>query len=148
MRCFVDTNVLVYAKDRSTAPSKQARAIQWLVALESAGAAVLSAQNLREYYWAMLRKDRSPPAVANLRAEIGAMHGLVPEALHADFLQDSWRLQDRHGLNFWDALLIASALAADCTIFLSEDMSAGQKVETLTIVNPFMTAPDALFGAA
>jgi predicted nucleic acid-binding protein len=145
-KLFIDTNLLVYAKDR-TAPSKQTRAIAWLAALEDAGAAVLSAQSLREFYWAMLRKDRSRPAVAAIRREIAAMENLVPTALRADFLAEAWALEDSHKVSFHDALLLASALAAGCTIFLSEDMNSGQTIETLTIVNPFTTAPEAVMGA-
>ncbi len=143
---FVDTNLLVYAKDR-TSPSKQAKAMKWLAALEAAGAAVLSAQSLREYYWTMLRKDRSRSAVAALRQEISAMRSLVPDLLNADFLAEAWAIQDKCKIGFYDALLIASALAADCEIFLSEDMNSGQSVDTLTIVNPFTTAPEAVLGA-
>jgi predicted nucleic acid-binding protein len=42
---------------------------------------------------------------------------------------------------------MASAIEAGCGYFLSEDMNAGQRIETLTIVNPFTTAPEAVFGA-
>lgn len=67
--------------------------------------------------------------------------------LRVDRLSDAWGIQDQHRLSFWDALPVASALVAGCTIFLSEDMNGGQKIETLTIVNPFTTAPEAVLGA-
>jgi predicted nucleic acid-binding protein len=73
-----------------------------------------------------------------------ALHAYVPEPLRADFLSHAWTLQDRHRIGFWDSLLVASALEAGCTLFLSEDMNGGQKIETLTIINPFTTAPDLL----
>lgn len=146
MKCFVDTNVLVYKKDR-TSPSKQDRAEAWLTAAVRSDALVLSAQSLREYYYAALRKDRTPQSVQELRAEVVALGAFVPNELRIDYLAQAWALQDRHRLSFWDALLLASALAAGCTIFLSEDMNGGQKVETLTIVNPFATAPEAVLGA-
>jgi predicted nucleic acid-binding protein len=95
----------------------------------------------------MLRKDRSRPAVTALRQEISAMESLVPDALRADFLAEAWAIQDRHKISFYDALLVASALAAGCTMFVSEDLNNGQKIETLTIVNPFITAPEAVLGA-
>lgn len=145
-KCFIDTNVLLYAKDR-TSPLKLKAATQWLKALLDTNAAVLSAQSLREYYVNALRSDRSAGAVAALRAYVAALDDIVPDQLRADHLALAWELQDRHRLSFWDALLLASALAADCTIFLSEDLNAGQQIETLTIVNPFTTAPESVLGA-
>ena len=144
MKCFIDTNVLVYRKDRSN-PSKQSPARAWLEAVIANDALVLSAQSLREYYWTCVRKNYA--AAANLRNEIAAYGAYVPDDLRHDRLNEAWALQDRHRLNFWDSLLIASALAAGCTIFLSEDLSGEQKISKLTIVNPFTTAPEAVFGA-
>jgi predicted nucleic acid-binding protein len=146
MKCFVDTNVLLYAKDTS-APSKQTQAQTWLSALNARDAAVLSAQSLREYYNNALRQDRSAPAVLALRRELIVLDALVPDTLRIDRMAEAWALQDRHRLSFWDGMLMASALAAGCSVYLSEDMNAGQKVETLRIVNPFQTAPEDLLGA-
>lgn len=42
-------------------------------------------------------------------------------------------------VSHWDGLIIASALAADCTTLYSEDMQHGRVIESkLTIVNPFI----------
>lgn len=116
------------------------------MALSDRSAVVLSAQSLREYYWNMLRQDRSRAAVLSLRKEVARLDGFVPNALRIDWMTEAWSLQDRHQLSFWDALLVASALAANCSVFLSEDMNGGQKIEGLTIVNPFTTGPEALLG--
>lgn len=144
--CFIDTNILLYAKDTSES-FKLTIANRWIEALLQKNLAVLSAQSLREYYSNMLRLDRRANAVRELRAEMAVLDALVPEDLRLDRLAEAWALQDRHRLSFWDAMHIASALAAGCTIFLSEDMNGGQKVDTLTIVNPFTTAPEAVLGA-
>lgn len=144
-KCFIDTNVLLYAKDR-TSPSKLKAARQWLSALLDKNVAILSAQSLREYYVNALRQDRSAGAVSALRAYMAALDEVVPDELRTDHLALAWELQDRHRVSFWDALLLASALVSGCTIFLSEDMNGGQKIEKLTIVNPFTTAPEAVLG--
>ncbi|MGH6952305.1 MAG: PIN domain-containing protein [Vitreimonas sp.] len=133
-------------KDRKS-PTKLRQAQEWLLALQKRNAAVLSAQSLREYYGNVLRHDRSAAAVAALRHEMVGLDRVVPEALRIDYLAEAWALQDRHRVSFWDALLLASALAAGCTIFLSEDMNGGQKIEALSIVNPFTTAPEAVLGS-
>ena len=43
----------------------------------------------------------------------------------------------RYRFSFYDALIIASALAAGCTRLYSEDLQHGQQIEGLTITNPF-----------
>ena len=145
-KCFIDTNILLYAKDRSD-PSKHKAANRWVEAALRRSAVVLSAQSLREYYANMLRLDRRPNAVQELRAELHQLETFVPDYLRMDRLVEAWSIQDRHRLSFWDAMLIASALAANCSLFLSEDMNGGQRIETLTVVNPFTTTPEAVLGA-
>ena len=39
--------------------------------------------------------------------------------------------------NVYDSLVIAAALATGCTRLLSEDLQHGQRIESLTIVDPF-----------
>ena len=43
----------------------------------------------------------------------------------------------RFGLNFWDALLLASAKRDGCTILYSDDFQHGRVYEMVEIVNPF-----------
>ncbi len=40
-------------------------------------------------------------------------------------------------LSYWDALMLASAAEAGCTVMLSEDMQDGAILFGLEIVNPF-----------
>ena len=45
----------------------------------------------------------------------------------------------RYGYSFYDSLILAAALEADCQIIYSEDMQHGQIIEhTLKIINPFV----------
>ena len=43
-----------------------------------------------------------------------------------------------HGLAFYDALVVASAIEAQCDILYSEDMQHGRSIGGLAIVNPFV----------
>jgi predicted nucleic acid-binding protein len=144
-KCFVDTNVLVYAKDQ-TDPMKRSQAADWLAALTIAKAGVVSAQVRREFYWTASRKLKGMP-VESLRKDTRDLMQWIPPELTEDRIEDAWALQDRFRLSFWDALMVASALHVRCTIFLSEDMQAGQAFGALRIVNPFTTLPEAVLGA-
>jgi predicted nucleic acid-binding protein len=44
---------------------------------------------------------------------------------------------ERYGYGIYDALLIAAAIESSCTILYSEDLHSGQKIQGMTIRNPF-----------
>lgn len=46
-------------------------------------------------------------------------------------------LQDRYNYSFWDSLVISMAKKSGAEVLYSEDMQDGQKIDSLTIVNPF-----------
>jgi predicted nucleic acid-binding protein len=48
-------------------------------------------------------------------------------------------IQTRYQFSFFDALIVAAALVGGCTRLLSEDLQHAQRIEGLTIVNPFAT---------
>jgi predicted nucleic acid-binding protein len=58
---------------------------------------------------------------------------LPTEGLYRSALQ----LKQRYRYSFYDSLIIAAALEAGCTRLYSEDLQHGQRIERLTIVNPF-----------
>jgi predicted nucleic acid-binding protein len=58
--------------------------------------------------------------------------------IQKDTLEKSFQISNSYQLGFWDSLIIASALQANCSLLYSEDMHDGLIVEnTLTITNPF-----------
>jgi predicted nucleic acid-binding protein len=47
-------------------------------------------------------------------------------------------VQARYGFHFYDSLIVAAALEAGCTRLLSEDLQHGQRIDSLTVENPFL----------
>lgn len=142
---FIDTNVLVYAKDPRN-PTKMKRAADWVAASAAKGALVLSSQSLREFYSVTTRKVRLG-GIETARADTIAYSAFVPENLRLDRLAEAWALQDRYRLGLFDALLIAAALAARCEVFLSEDLQPGLEIGQMRVIDPFQSAPQDVFGA-
>ncbi len=62
----------------------------------------------------------------------------------AGLLESGWRLQDRYRLSYWDALIVAAAKAAACGYLLTEDLQAGQKLDGIEVVNPFLRGPESV----
>jgi predicted nucleic acid-binding protein len=50
----------------------------------------------------------------------------------------SLNIQSRYQYSFYDSLIIAAALEAGCKTLYSEDMQHGQRIEQVTIKNPFL----------
>jgi predicted nucleic acid-binding protein len=48
-------------------------------------------------------------------------------------------IAERYRFSIYDSMLLASALEAGCHTFYSEDLHHGQRIEGLTIRNPFRT---------
>ncbi len=143
MPVFVDTNVLLYARDASE-PDKQPRAREWLDLLWSERAGRVSLQVLTEYYQAVTRKLRPGLDRETARADVRDLSAWRPVRVDEMVMEDAWRLEDRYGLSIWDALVVASARAAGCRHLLTEDLQHGQDLDGLVVVNPFRVPPGTL----
>ena len=56
----------------------------------------------------------------------------------------AWAVQDRFGLSWWDALIVAAAKVADCSLLLSEDLQDDQDLDGLRVIDPFRVSPEEL----
>ena len=137
---FVDTNVLVYSRDARNA-SKQQRAREWMEVLWDSKRGRVSPQVLQEYYETVTRKLKPGMAAEEARSDVRDLfHWLVPIEPSL-ILEAAWHIQDQGSFSFWDALILGAAQTMDCDFVLSEDMSAGQTVAGVRVVDPFRTSP-------
>ena len=135
---FVDTNILVYAYDR-TAASKFERARELMERLWDTGEGVVSTQVLEEFYVSVTRKipqPLKPEGAREIVADLGTWRVALLEV--PDVLKAS-RLSERFGVSFWDGLILAAAQKEDAKIVWSEDFSHGQNYDGVTVRNPFPT---------
>jgi predicted nucleic acid-binding protein len=136
---FVDTNVLVYAHDRSE-PAKQSVAQEVLEQLWTDRAGALSTQVLQELYVVATRKLNPPMPRATAR-EVVAVYGewLVVE-VDVTLIIAASELEGRHRLSFWDALIVEAARRAGATRLLTEDLQPGRRIGGIGIEDPFSQA--------
>jgi predicted nucleic acid-binding protein len=132
---FVDTNVLVYADDRSAGPRRDA-ARRLIRSCFREGQAHLSTQVLIEFFAVATRKLGMPAAAARRRVEIYA--GLEVFRPSVDDLLGAIDLHRLHELSIWDALIVRAALATGCRVLFTEDLQHGRRLDGLEIVNPFL----------
>lgn len=134
---FVDTNVLVYAYDRSAA-NKHNRARQILADLWQNENGHLSIQVLQEFYVTVTGKIQRPltaDSAAQIVADLGVWQVHSPRV---GDVQTGIRLQSRYQISFWDAMIITSAQQLGCRTLWSEDLNDGQAYGDVVVKNPFL----------
>ena len=56
-------------------------------------------------------------------------------------MERAWEAQDRWGFSFWDAQIVAAAIAEGCQVLLTEDLSHEQDLAGLRVLDPFVVPP-------
>ena len=138
-RCFVDTNILLYAYDFE-AGMKHKIAAEVLRGLWRNDAGALSTQVLQEFYVNVTAKISKPISPAQARTIISRYRVWPLEENNADSILRASEIQEHFRLSFWDALIIAAAIKAGAKTLLSEDLNAGQVIEGVKIMNPLLNA--------
>lgn len=126
---FFDTNIPLYLLSRE--PSKANRAENLL-----ADGGIVSVQVLNEFAAVARRK------LSMSWSEIGEVLTIVRDVCEVKplLLETHERglvIGERYGFSLYDSMIVAAAAMAGCSILYSEDMQHGQKIENLTICNPF-----------
>ena len=140
---LLDTNVLVYVRDASD-PEKQRRAAEWMAALWEQRNGRLSTQVLQEYYVTLTRKLDPPRAREDARDDVASLSAWGPASPDQETFEIAGRVDDRFSLSWWDALIVAAALGAECSWLLSEDLPDGMEIFGVKVISPFAHGPEDL----
>ncbi len=128
-RMFLDTNILVYALlDEGI---KQQTSLELLQS-----GCVISTQVLNEFAQVARKKAKLEwQEITELSNAIQSLTEIVPLdlAIHNRALQ----MATDFGYSFYDSLIIAAASETNCNVLISEDMQHSQKIDDITISNPF-----------
>lgn len=138
-RVFLDTNVLVYAYDRSAA-ERQSVAQQLLRTGIREESAVVSAQVLGEFFTVVTRKIPTPMSADQARHVIAMVSVLPVQEVDLSLVHRAIDVHKRYGLAYWDGLIVAAAERAGCASILTEDLSSGDVYFGVRVVNPFSAA--------
>ena len=138
MLVFVDTNVLVYARDASDL-EKQATTAAWMEHLWTSAMGRLSVQVLQEYYVTVTRKLQPGLPTDEAREDVRDLAAWRPVRIDEAIADSAWRVEDRFRLSFWDSLIVAAAQAAGCEALLTEDLQHDLVIDGLRVTDPFRT---------
>jgi predicted nucleic acid-binding protein len=137
-KCFVDTNILFYAQDRS-AGLKHERAAKIVNDLWQSATGVLSTQVLQEFCVAVRRVDRNR-AIEDLRQWVKRYSDWEIVVNTSESVLAALSLESRHQISFWDALIVHAAQVGRADVLYTEDLNDGQVFGSVRVVNPLTIA--------
>jgi predicted nucleic acid-binding protein len=133
-KVFVDTNLWIYFFAKN--PTKKGEQIVEMITNQFS-IVITSTQVLGELYNVLIRKkiysrSDAQAIVLGLTNTFPVLTIDTPKVLQA------LAINDHYGYSYWDSLIIATALGADCSILYSEDMQHQQSINNrLRIINPY-----------
>jgi predicted nucleic acid-binding protein len=137
MSDFIDSNVLIYSLKLDD--PRRTIALQTLERRPTT-----SVQALNEFASVARRKLRmAPEEVRDASAAVQEWLGEIHPILIVDHNR-AHQIAVRYRLQWWDALIVATALRTGADTLITEDLQHGQVIEDrLTVVNPFLDSLEA-----
>jgi predicted nucleic acid-binding protein len=132
-RAFLDSNVILYLMSEDEAKANRAEAVM-------SGHVVVSVQVFNEV--TSVARKKLGCSWAQIDEFLESVKGICSvQALTLEMHEHARVLAERYQLSFYDALIVASGLAANCSTLYSEDMHDQLIIEgQLTVRNPFSSA--------
>ena len=116
-------------------PHKQAMALE-IIRASVVRDCPLALQVIGEFYVATAAKLKLRPADARERS-LQLLDSFETFAHSTSAVRAALEQAARSRFSFWDAILLASAAEAGCSVILSEDMQDGARLGSIAICNPF-----------
>ncbi len=134
-KIFPDTNIIVYAYDR-TAGRKHEVAGEILVDAWNSGNGVISTQVLQELFLTLTRKIPNPLTIPEARKIIADLLKWDVVILNGDTILEAIEIHAKHKFSFWDSMVLSAALQGGADLLYTEDLH-GITIDGLTVKNPF-----------
>lgn len=136
-KILVDTNILVYAYDRSNI-EKQKQAITLLDGLVRHRVGAVSTQVLAEFFVTVTRKIPQPLSIADAHRRIDVyVQTWAVFDITSMIVLEAARGVETYQFSFWDAQIWATARLNQLSLVLSEDFNVGSVIEGVQFTNPF-----------
>lgn len=136
-KVFLDTNVIVYAYDKS-AGEKHRLAADIMIKLWHTGRGVISTQVLQEFFVIATRKIPKPLKVNVVKEIISDLLAWDVVTNDGESILSAIDIHLKYKYSFWDSMIIDAALKGGSTVLYSEDLADGQTVDGILIRNPFV----------
>jgi predicted nucleic acid-binding protein len=133
---FVDTNVLVYAFEKSDSPKKRA-AGRLITALMNENRLSLSTQILQELFVILTRKAAERCTGEEALAVLDDLAAWPLVVVDYAAIRAAVELAGQTSISFWDALVVIAAARSGASVLYTEDLNHGQEILGVRVLNPF-----------
>jgi predicted nucleic acid-binding protein len=134
---FVDTNILVYAFEKSTSPKKQL-AKRLVDQLMDEDLLRVSTQVLQELFVTLTRKGNQRCSSEEALTIVEDLTVWPVTSIDFGAIRAAIRLADQAKLSFWNALIVTAAARSGAAVLYTEDLNDGQEILGVRISNPFV----------
>ena len=131
-KIFLDTNVCIYAFDNDS--KKKEKSLDLIIGSH----ATVSTQVLMETANVAIKKFKFKQEEIQLSIDYITTFCSL-QIIELLTIKQAFQIHKKYQYSLYDALIISSALEANCNILFSEDMQHGQLIDNrLRILNPFL----------
>lgn len=136
-KCFLDTNLLIYMYDLNEV-LKRDFIVSFVNKIRNEVDVIISVQTLGEFFNVVTKKMKYEKKHAikfcqELREMFPVYEISTENVFHA------MNISKQTQFSYWDSLILAMAIDTGCSVLYSEDLSSGQEIEGLKVVNPFLS---------
>ena len=136
---FLDSNILLYAC--GIHGEEDVRTAKALAIVESSQPMAISMQVIQEFFDNAIRPKRPRHlTVDEALGFVAQWRRFEVVTTNMALFDDAVAIGRRYKFRYWDCAIIAAAASIGCRTVLSEDMQHGQRIDQLTIINPFLSA--------
>ncbi len=136
-KIFLDTNIIVYAFDTS-AGKKREKAADIIASLWDSGLGLISTQVLQEFFVTITTKLPKPLEAGSAREIINDFLKWDVVINDGDIILEAIEIQTEYGYSFWDSMIITAAIKGGADLLYTEDLTDGQKIKGVSVINPLM----------
>ncbi len=130
----LDTNILIYSIDRDAGIKHEMAS--FILEKSMNGRCLLTSQALGEFYCAATRKGYvSQNTAIEIIEDFMEIFPIISST--GATLKKALSTLSKYGLQFWDAILWATAKESKCSLIITEDFQDGRSIEGVQFINPF-----------
>jgi predicted nucleic acid-binding protein len=141
MKVALDSNIIIYSEGLTE--DRRNELAQGLIAAIPPNLLVIPVQSVSETLYWLISRAKLPRIDATERAQFW-LSNYVSQSVNVAVMTGALEIISVHGLQVFDAIILACAIEAGAQVLLSEDMQHGFRWRGVTVVNPFLAEPHPL----
>jgi len=134
---FLDTNILVYAYDKSESDKENGaqKILEDGIRNENA---VLSTQVLGEFFNVTTKHINNPFSAVEAEEILRSLSVMQVAEITAIDVFRAIETHKKYQTSYWDSLILSTAEQSGCNIVYSEDFNHEQTYNNIKVINPFI----------